>query len=264
MLVELIKTLTKPGNKIRHGEIQMVFAPKEDCGEAAKRIDTARFNPDIYYDIDGGEVGSVLSSNFSAERLNLRFIGKPAHPSEAKQLDYDDALACASRFVASFPLDVNPANSEGRQGYIHFYQMDRNGDDYSLYTRIRYFSREEGSLFSRMIDRALAQAETDFPSVKIEVLARGLQYENVEPTLHPKAIDIVATATRKAGITPEIAPVRAGTTAAMMAARGLKGGCCIGSARNNDHTIYEYVSIDDMCKVHEIGLNIVGEVSSLK
>ncbi|MEG2675081.1 MAG: tripeptide aminopeptidase PepT [Muribaculaceae bacterium] len=261
----LLQQLSEQGNKMSHGEIQFVFAPNEDIGLAAERLDKDIFHPDILVDLDGGLIGSVLNENFTAKQMIVKFIGKAAHPSEAKALGMGDALTCSARFIAEVPLECHPANSDSLSGYIHCWNMEKSGnDDYIVSTRIRYFSRQEGELFNRILHTAIKHVREDFPNVKVEILDERLQYENVKYSMHPQSLDIVTKAMIKAGVSPKPEPIRAGTTAAMMAARGLAGGLCLFTGQNAEHTVKEWVCIEDMYKAYETMVNVVNGVAGMK
>lgn len=143
--------------------------------------------------------------------------------------------------------------------------MEKSGnDDYIVSARIRYFSQQEGELFDRILHAAIKHAKEDFPNVKVAILDERLQYENVKYSMHPQSLNIVIQAMEKAGITPEPQPVRAGTTAAMMAAQGLAGGLCLFTGQNAEHTVKEWVCLEDMYKAYETMVNVVLGVSEMK
>lgn len=260
----LIKHIVERGDQMQHGEIQFVFAPNEDIGLAADRIDKNLFHPDMLIDLDGGLIGSVLTENFTAKQLVVKFIGKAAHPSEAKGMKMGDALMCSARFMAEMPLECHPANSDSLSGYIHCWNMDKSGtEDYIISTRIRYFSPQEGELFDRILNTAIRHAKADFPNVKVEVLDDRLQYENVAYSMHPQSLAVVMRAMQKAGVKPLPQPIRAGTTAAMMAAKGLVGGLCLFTGQNAEHTVKEWVCVEDMYKAFETMVNVIDEVAAI-
>ncbi|MEG2243560.1 MAG: hypothetical protein RSC87_08825, partial [Muribaculaceae bacterium] len=82
--------------------------------------------------------------------------------------------------------------------------------------------------------------------------------------MHPQSLDIVTKAMIKAGVSPKPEPIRAGTTAAMMAARGLAGGLCLFTGQNAEHTVKEWVCIEDMYKAYETMVNVVNGVAGMK
>lgn len=95
--MQLLRTLLTD-KKIKHGKVMFAFCPNEDVGRAADGIDPEYFSPDILFDLDGpgGEV--VTKSNFTARGLNLKFIGRDAHPGDAKAGKLGDATAAAATF----------------------------------------------------------------------------------------------------------------------------------------------------------------------
>lgn len=245
------------------GEIQFVFCPNEDVGLAAERIDTARFNPDILFDLDGEGASEVLAANFTARSQVVKFCGRYAHPGSAKEQHLGDALAAASTFIASVPLENRPENSEGTQGYIHPWKMAADGNDYTVHTRIRYFDKNEGDEFKSIMEASLEKIQRDFPDVKVEVLQDILQYENVAYSMHPESRNIIEKAAKRSGVMIEFKDVRGGTTASMFAAKGLRGGMCVFTGQHAIHSVYEYTVLEEMYKAYRLMLSVIDEVSKM-
>lgn len=261
--VQLICTLLSD-RKLKHGKVMFAFCPNEDVGRAADGIDAARFNPDILFDLDGpgGEV--VTKSNFTARGFNVKFIGRDAHPGEAKAERLGDATAAAATFIASVPVEVRPENTEGLQGYIHPWSFEKENADVVVQTRVRYFDKKEGEHFDQLLKDALAKVEKDFPNVSVEILNDDLQYENVSYTLHPMAQKLVEDAAAKTGKAIRFADERGGTTASMFAAKGLKGGMCVFTGQHEIHSTREYADLQEMEEAYRLMLEIVKKIPSLK
>lgn len=126
--ITLIRSLFHDST-FEHGRMQFAFCPNEDVGMAAERIDTTLFSPDIIFDIDGEDPYKITDANFTAWGLNLKFKGNSVHPSEAKKNGLGDPVAAAATFIANIPVQYRPENSEGREGYIHPWNMTRQGED---------------------------------------------------------------------------------------------------------------------------------------
>lgn len=261
--VELIRTVLLTPT-IKHGNLFFVFCPNEDVGRAADKIDGTAFCPDILFDLDGEEFGVITKSNFTARRFDVKFIGHDAHPGDAKAQKYGDAIAAAAAYVSYFPVECRPENSEGKQGYIHPWNFAKEGVDVTVNSRVRYFDKSEGELFDRMLAGAIADVGRKFPNVKIEVVADELQYENVAYTLHPQAQLLVENAASKVGMDIKFADERGGTTSAMMAARGLKGGMCVFAGMHNVHSTREYADIHEMEEAYSLMLEVIKEIPILK
>lgn len=260
--MSMLETLMK--SDMKHGEVQFVWCPNEDIGMSAVKIDPSRFNPDIYYDIDGEGASEVGVSNFTAREFYVRFIGKDAHPGDAKAMGLGDALAAAAEFTAAIPIDCRPEHSEGTQGYMQAYGFQQNGNDWFVKLRIRYFDKADGEKYDGIVKQALADVRRDHPNVKVEIHTDEIRYENVAYTLHPECLDVLTAAAGKVGKELKFKATRGGTTASMMAAKGLKGGALVCSGQHAIHSVYEYSVLEEVHDTYMLMLYAVDEVSKLK
>lgn len=260
--MQLIRTLLSDSS-IRHGKVLFAFCPNEDVGRAADGIDAAIFNPDILFDLDGtgGEV--ITKSNFTARGYNVKFIGNEAHPANAKALKYGDATAAAATYIAYFPIEIRPENTEGLQGYIHPWSFEKNNADVLVQTRVRYFDQAEGEYFDRLLREAIDKVKHDFPNVGVEIVFDGLQYENVAYTLHPQAKTLVENAARRIGKNISFVDERGGTTASMFAAKGLNGGMGVFTGQHDIHSTREYADLQEMEEAYNLMLEIIKDVVGL-
>lgn len=261
--MQLIRTILSD-KSIKHGTLQFAFCPNEDVGRAADAIDAKLFSPDILFDLDGPEGNVVTKSNFTARGFNVKFVGREAHPGDAKAQKLGDATAAAAAFISYFPVESRPENSEGTQGYIHPWSFDKDGADVTVQTRVRYFDKSEGELFDRMLAGAIADVERKFPNVKVEIVYDDLQYENVAYTLHPQAKFLVENAAAKTGKDITFADERGGTTASMFAAKGLNGGMCVFTGQHDIHSTREYADLQEMEEAYNLMLEIIKQIPTLK
>ena len=263
--VQLIRTLLTD-KSIKHGVMQFAFCPNEDVGRAADAIDSTIFSPDILFDLDGEGNCDVTDSNFTARRFDVRFIGKDAHPGNAKAEGFGDAIAAAATFIADIPVEYRPENTEGTQGYIHPWNFEQKPKqmDVTVMTRVRYFDKAEGELFDRLLKEALADVARKHPNVRHEILVDKMQYENVAYTLYPGIKDVVLSAAAKIGKEIKFVPERGGTTASMFAVKGLKGGMCVFTGQHKVHTTNEYADLQEMEEAYTLMLEIIKQVATLK
>ena len=260
--MSVLETLMK--SDMKHGEVQFVWCPNEDVGMSAMRIDTERFNPEIYYDIDGEGATEVGVSNFTAREFYVKFIGKDAHPGDAKAMKMGDALAAAAEFVAAIPIDCRPEHSEGTQGYMQAYGFNQTGHDWFVKFRIRYFDKADGEKYDGIVKQALADVRRDHPEVGIEIHTDEIRYENVAYSLHPECVNALCAASEKIGKNLDLKANRGGTTASMMAAKGLNGGLLVFSGQHAIHSIYEYSVLEEVHEAYMLMLHTIDEVSKLK
>lgn len=266
VLVSLICNLLY-GKPFEHGDLYFVFSQNEDIGRAADGFETKYVggNPDVVIDVDGDDPHAFSVENFTAAMRIYTFHGKSAHPGEGYANKYGDALTAASYFVGQIPPYKHPSVSRGKQGYIHCYDIshpkDSTGkvisDDYLVKVRLRYFDKLEGDTLRQMLDYAEGKTIDAFPFVKIEASAEILQYENVAYTMYPTLPDIIKKAYASLGKKVSPRSERGGTTSAMIAAKGLRGGACLFSGQQAEHSVYEWTCVEDMVDMTKILQKII-------
>lgn len=273
ILVGLAELLVK-NKKIKHGDVYMVFSQNEDIGRAAYRFEAKYVDgsPDIVIDVDGNMPDRFSVENFTASMITYRFRGHDAHPGEGFVNKYGDALTAASYFIGQIDPAKHPSASKDKQGYIHCYSMvhptDEAGkeisEDYLVKVRLRYFDKNEGDTLRHMLRDAERLAAEAYPFVKVEAGQETVQYENIAYTMYPGTADLIVKSAASAGMTMNPSSERGGTTSAMMAAKGLRGGPCIYSAQQAAHSVYEWVCVEDMVRMVLVTTDIVKNVAGMK
>lgn len=266
VLVSLICNLLY-GKPFEHGDLYFVFSQNEDIGRAADGFETKYVggNPDVVIDVDGDDPHAFSVENFTAAMRIYTFHGKSAHPGEGYANKYGDALTAASYFVGQIPPYKHPSISRGKQGYIHCYDISHPkdsigkviSDDYLVKVRLRYFDKLEGDSLRQMLDSAEGKTIEAFPFVKVEASAENLQYENVAYTMYPTLPDIIKKAYASLGKKVSPRSERGGTTSAMIAAKGLRGGACLFSGQQAEHSVYEWTCVEDMVDMTKILQKII-------
>ena len=266
VLVSLICNLLY-GKPFEHGDLYFVFSQNEDIGRAADGFETKYVggNPDVVIDVDGDDPHAFSVKNFTAAMRIYTFHGKSAHPGEGYANKYGDALTAASYFVGQIPPYKHPSISRGKQGYIHCYDISHPkdsigkviSDDYLVKVRLRYFDKLEGDSLRQMLDSAEGKTIEAFPFVKVEASAENLQYENVAYTMYPTLPDIIKKAYASFGKKVSPRSERGGTTSAMIAAKGLRGGACLFSGQQAEHSVYEWTCVEDMVDMTKILQKII-------
>lgn len=270
ILVTLIEQIVND-RKFKHGDVYFCFGQNEDIGKVQDRMDMSYFDkvPNILIDVDGGDYGEFSKSNFTAEMRSYYFKGNQVHPSHAKEFKFADARTAMSYFIGQLSPEIHPSCSEGRQGYVQCYMMDimlpseKDAHDARIGFRIRYFDKGDGERYRAELDEAYRKTQKAFPFVEISLESDDLIYENVAYNMHPKAIEVIEKAVEKTGILMKGVDLRAGTTSALMVAKGLPGGPCIYSGQQAEHSVYEWCCLEEMIEIVRLTRNIVTEVSKL-
>lgn len=270
ILVTLIETILND-KKLKHGDLHFVFSQNEDIGRAAERFEEEYVDgqPDIVIDVDGDDPTAFSVENFTAVGRNYTFQGKNAHPGNGFYNQYGDALTAAAYFIGQLPPETHPSASKGKEGYIHCYSIDPlidvNGEEtqqnYLVKVRLRYFDAQEGDAFRQLLDEAAELTAKAFPYVMIDADPEVMQYENVAYTMYPGLCDLIIKAAEKEGVKLTPRSERGGTTAAMLAAKGQKGGPCLYSGQQAEHSIYEWTCAEDMYQMVMVARSIIETVA---
>lgn len=271
ILVTLIETILND-KKLKHGDLHFVFSQNEDLGRAAERFEEEYVDgqPDIVIDVDGDAPTAFSVENFTAVGRNYTFQGKNAHPGNGFYNQYGDALTAASYFIGQLPPETHPSASKGKEGYIHCYSIepliDVNGEEtpqnYLVKVRLRYFDAQEGDAFRQLLDEAAELTAKAFPYVVTEAEPEVMQYENVAYTMYPGLGDLIIEAAEKEGVKLTPRSERGGTTAAMLAAKGQKGGPCLYSGQQAEHSVYEWTCAEDMYQMVMVARSIIETVAN--
>lgn len=270
ILVTLIETILND-KKLKHGDLYFVFSQNEDIGRAADYFQEEYVcgQPDIVIDVDGNDPTAFSVENFTAAARTYRFHGKNAHPGNGFYTKYGDALTAASYFIGQLPPETHPSASKDKEGYIHCYSVSHPTDemgneitkDYLVKVRLRYFDAQEGDTFRQLLDEATELTAKAFPNVMIDADPEMMQYENVAYTMYPGLSDLIIEAAEKEGVKLTPRSERGGTTAAMLAAKGQKGGPCLYSGQQAEHSVYEWTCAEDMYQMVMVAKSIIETVA---
>lgn len=270
ILVTLIETILND-KKLKHGDLYFVFSQNEDIGRAADYFQEEYVcgQPDIVIDVDGNDPTAFSVENFTAAARTYRFHGKNAHPGNGFYTKYGDALTAASYFIGQLPPETHPSASKDKEGYIHCYSVSHPTDemgneitkDYLVKVRLRYFDAQEGDTFRQLLDEATELTAKAFPNVMIDAEPEVMQYENVAYTMYPGLSDLIIQAAEKEGVKLTPRSERGGTTAAMLAAKGQKGGPCLYSGQQAEHSVYEWTCAEDMYQMVMVARSIIETVA---
>lgn len=270
ILVTLIESILND-KKLKHGDLYFVFSQNEDIGRAADYFQEEYVcgQPDIVIDVDGNDPTAFSVENFTAAARTYRFHGKNAHPGNGFYTKYGDALTAASYFIGQLPPETHPSASKDKEGYIHCYSVSHPTDemgneitkDYLVKVRLRYFDAQDGDTFRQLLDEATELTAKAFPNVMIDADPEVMQYENVAYSMYPGLSDLIIEAAEKEGVKLTPRSERGGTTAAMLAAKGQKGGPCLYSGQQAEHSVYEWTCAEDMYQMVMVARSIIETVA---
>jgi tripeptide aminopeptidase len=242
--------------QIKHGTIAVAFTPDEEVGGGIDKFDIKGFGAQFAYTVDGKELGAISNETWSARTATVTFNGKSTHPGTAKGVMINAMYALAD-YVSRFPKDMLPETTEGRVGFVHPYTGVADVEESSLKILIRDFDTSGLDAKEALLKKMAGETSEKFPDVKISVDVKE-NYKNMKEVLkdYPLLTEYAMEASRKAGITPKIQPIRGGTDGSNLTFRGLP---CpnLFTGGHNFHGKLEFNSRRGLEKTTEMLVNLV-------
>jgi len=232
--------------EVKHGTIKICFTPDEEVGRGAEKFDVEKFGAKFAYTMDGGTRGEIETETFSADAVNIEFIGKNVHPGYAKG-KMINSLKIASYFMELLPKDrLSPETTEGREGYVHCTSISGNEEKTTLKFIIRDFIDGKLKEFENFLKSLVDKTVENFPGSSAEFTVTE-QYRNMKNVLnqYPEVEDYVLEALQKLDIKPIQHPIRGGTDGSRLSFMGLPTPN-IFAGGHNFHAITEYAAVQDI------------------
>ncbi len=244
-IMEMAQSLIE-NPSIPHGDIEILFTCDEEIGAGTQRIDMERIKAKCAYTLDGGGIGDIDEETFSADLATIRFHGRNIHPSIGKGRMVN-ALRAAAQYVEKLPKEhLSPESTEGRQGFLHPYDLRGGVGDAELLILLRDFDNEKLSDYKNLLEEVAMDVRLEMPGVQIEVETKA-QYRNMADGLRklPQAVEFAVQAYQKLGIEPRRTIVRGGTDGSQLTALGLPTPN-LSVGQHNIHSVLEFVCLDQM------------------
>lgn len=254
-MMELAEYL-KEHPEIKHGDIYLCFTPDEEIGRGANLFNYDYFKADYAYTMDGSEVGGIEYENFNAAHAWINFTGNSIHPGTAKN-KMINAGHLAMEFHHMLPTFLDPANTEGYEGFNHLSELHTSVEEANAVYIIR---NHDMTLFNEQ--KKTFESIAHFMNKKYGYGAVDLKiqdtyynmFEKIKPRMEiiHRAMDAIEVC----GVTPFSTPIRGGTDGARLTYEGL---LCpnLGTGGFQFHGRLEFASIQQMEKALDIMIQIV-------
>ena len=243
-------------NPFPHGDIYIGFTPDEEIGRGADLFDLEFFKAKFAYTMDGSLVGGIEYENFNAATAKIDFVGKSIHPGSSKN-KLVNAMHIAFEFHQMLPTFLNPAYTEGYEGFNHLSHMSGSVENAHLEYIIR--NHDMGKFNGQKTDfervRDYLNQKFGYEAVKLSItdsyfnMVEVLKNDMTPVRLAEKAISNV-------GLTPHSTAIRGGTDGARLTYMGLP---CpnLGTGGFNFHGRYEFASINQMTQALDVMIEII-------
>ncbi|WP_429970432.1 peptidase T [Fructilactobacillus sp. Tb1] len=245
--------------EIKHGEIVVGFGPDEEIGTGADHFDTKDFGAEYAYTVDGGSLGELQYETFNAAAAHVHFNGTNVHPAEAKDVMVN-AAQLAMDFHESLPDDERPEKTDGRDGFYMLTDMAGTPDAADLNYIIRDFDHDNFEHRKAVIKDLAAKFNQEYGDGRVEINVSD-QYYNMGDVLKDDLtpVELVESAMKEVGITPNVFPVRGGTDGSKISFLGTPTPN-IFAGPENMHGRFEYVSLQTMQKAVDLLVQIIKDV----
>ena len=191
--------------------IRICFTPDEEIGEGASLFDVERFGAICAYTLDGSELGELQDETFAAAAVTLTIHGVDTHPGWAIGT-LVNAARLAGELLAALPPELTPERTEGRDGFIHPYQVEASNGVAVVRAIVRDFDDGKLAAHVALLRRTAEEVVATAPAARLEVEVRP-QYPNMRRFVDafPAVVTAAERALRLEGIEPVRTPIRGGT-----------------------------------------------------
>ena len=242
--------------EIPHGKIRVAFTPDEEIGRGVDKRLPADLGVDFAYTLDRRAVGEVEYESFSADAAVVKITGVSIHPGTAKGV-LVNALHLAAKIVATLPqATMTPETTEGREGFIHVYEMRGTAAEAELRFILRDFERDglaaKGALLKQVCEAVAATEPRARIACEIKAQYRNMRYW-LENDMRP--VELARAACEAEGIEPVSKPIRGGTDGSRLTEMGVPTPN-VFTGMQEIHGPLEWVSVQDMAAATKVVIRL--------
>ncbi|HET6551490.1 MAG TPA: peptidase T [Solirubrobacter sp.] len=225
--------------------LRVGFTPDEEIGEGATLFDVERFGAVCAYTLDGSDLGELQDETFSAEEVALTIHGVDAHPGWAYG-KLVNAARLAGEILAALPADLTPERTQGREGFIHPYEVQASAGKAVVRAIVRDFDDDKLAQHTALLRSTAERIVGQAPGARLEVVVTP-QYPNMRRFIEafPQATENAEKAIRAEGIEVKRTAIRGGTDGSRLSAMGLPTPNLF-TGGHEYHSPREWASVQEM------------------
>lgn len=232
--------------RIPHGPIRIAFTPDEEIGRGVDPRLPADLGAAFAYTFDGADRGEIVYESFSADAAVVRVTGVSIHPGQARD-KLVNALHLAAKIVDTLPqVTLTPETTEGRQGFLHVYELNGTTAEAEVKLILRDFERDGLDALGSLLRQVCAAIQATEPRATITCTISP-QYRNMRYWLEEDMtpVDLARAACRQVGVEPWSLPIRGGTDGSRLTEMGVPTPN-IFTGMQMIHGPLEWISLQDM------------------
>lgn len=201
--------------------IKIGFTPDEEIGRGHARFPIDTFGADVAFTLDGTWDGEINIETFEAYSAYVTVKGVPTHPGMAKG-KLVNALRHMARLIDRLPAELSPEHTEGREGFIHPHEISGDASSCKCHMILRDFEEDKVKQWGEIVQRVAREIQAEEPRLVVEV-ELVFSYPNMIKYLRlkPAIAERMQEAVRRAGLEPDVMPVRGGTDGSNLSRKGL-------------------------------------------
>ncbi len=229
-----------------HGPIRICFTCDEEIGRGVDHLDLGRIGAKVCYTLDGQASGVIDVETFSADLAIITVRGVNIHPSIGKDR-MTNAVRVAASLLARLPRHtLAPESTEGREGFLHPYEITGGVAEVRVRTLLRDFDTPRLAEHAALLRRAADETMAEFPKARIDIEVRE-QYRNMAEGLvrEPRAVSYAERALERLGRQAERASVRGGTDGSRLTELGLPTPN-LSTGEHSPHSPLEWSCLEEM------------------
>ena len=257
--VAIVMTMARhllQNQNLAHGPIRVGFTPDEEIGRGVHPHLPDDLKTVVAYTLDGAERGEIVYETFSADKATVHIQGVSAHPGQAKDT-LVNALHLVAKIVDTLPhVTRTPETTDGRQGFIHLYQMSGSAAAAELHFILRDFDMDGLHAHGELLQQVCATVQATEPRAHITCDITP-QYRNMRYWLENdmRPVTLALEACRQMGIEPHSTPTRGGTDGSRLTELGVPTPNLF-TGMQNIHGPLEWVSVQDMASATEMCIGL--------
>jgi tripeptide aminopeptidase len=232
--------------EIEHGPVRVCFTCDEQVGRGVDHVDIGKLGAVVGYTLDGMGPGEIEGETFSADKATVTVTGVNIHPSVAKGRMVN-AIRLAGLFLDRLPRAVlAPEVTEGREGFVHPYQIEGGVGQTVLRLLLRDFDTPKLADQAELLRTIARQIMTEYPAAKVEVEVVK-QYRNMADGVkrEPRAMAYAIEAMKRVGLEPKVLSIRGGTDGSRLTEMGLPTPNLF-TGEHNPHSPLEWTCLEEM------------------
>lgn len=242
--------------ELPHGAIRIAFTPDEEIGRGVNPALPRDLHCEFAYTLDGAELGEIVFETFSADKADVHIQGVSIHPGQAKD-KLVNALHLAAKIIDTLPhVTRTPETTDGRQGFLHVYQLTGTAAEAHILCILRDFERDKLRENGELLQQVCATIQATEPRAHITCTLTE-QYRNMRYWLENdmRPVELAREACRLAGVEPFSEPTRGGTDGSRLTEMGVPTPN-IFTGMQNIHGPLEWVSVQDMASATQMCIQL--------